>query len=153
MNPYDARQAAEVWSRVTRATADAQSDSIITLDDMIRDELSDRDAYFALARRVRPIEAQTLRAIAREEATHARKLSTVWFVRSGAKPSHSAQSPSASRSVTDVLREHIQKEQAGAEQYARAAELDPACRELFTQLALDERRHAKLLMAMLEARM
>jgi len=151
MNPFDAKQAAEVWSRVT-GTAEPQEQETLDLAELIRAELSDRDLYFALSQRVRKQAAPILRRIAHDEAAHAKKLAAVHFVRTGSRVSFQPQKP-AGAPVLDLLREACREELAGAELYERAAQQNPELRELMLALAADERRHSRQILSILESLM
>ncbi len=150
MNPFDAKQAAEVWSRVTGTAAEPQPEQNSTdLTEMIRAELSDRDLYTALSHRVHKPAAPVLRQLARDEAAHAKKLAAVHFVRTGARVHVQPEKPPAGP-LLDLLRDACREELAGAELYERAAQQDPELRELLLALADDERRHSRQLLSILE---
>lgn len=154
MNPFDAKQAAEVWSRVTAAgkpQAQPEPPSIESeLSDMLRDELADRAAYAQLARRTRGECAQALRAIARDEGGHAKKLTALCFLHTGKKPEAESAPARLTGSLADSLRGRYELETAGAELYRRAAEQYPAHRALFERLSADERRHSEAVLHLLE---
>ncbi len=159
MNPFDEKQAAEVWSRVTATGAKPAAARQSTpetapieseLADMIRDELSDRAAYAQLARRMRGEGASALRALARDEGGHAKKLTAVYFLHTGKKPSPEIVPVQLTGSLADQLRERYRMETAGAELYARAANTYPAHRTLFERLSTDEQRHSDVILNLLE---
>lgn len=149
MNPFDAKQAAEVWSRVSAAAAGPDPEPI-DLAGMIRAELSDRALYLSLAHRVRSQSAPILRKLAHEEAAHAKKLAAIHFVRTGTRVQPQPETP-PSGPLLDLLREACREELAGAELYERAAQLEPSLRETLLQLAADERRHSRQLLLLVEA--
>lgn len=151
MNPFDAKQAAEVWGRVTGAAAEPQEQEALDLAELIRAELSDRDLYLALSQRVRKQTAPILRQLARDEAAHAKKLAAVHFVRTGSRVQTKPEKPTVGGPILDRLRDACREELAGAELYERAAQQDPELRELMLALAADERRHSRTLLSILES--
>lgn len=154
MDPFDREAAAAVWSRVTAGTAahsaQAQEEkSAQAVLEFYRDELSEHAAYAAMARKCRGHMAATLRALAREEAGHAKRLAALYFARTGQRVQEKAPPGAQTGPLADQLRERYRQETAGAALYARAAEQDASSRALYTRLSGDELRHSEIILRLI----
>ncbi|MDD3165418.1 MAG: hypothetical protein PHS97_06125 [Oscillospiraceae bacterium] len=138
---------AAIWARVTAPGGTKPQPDVQA---MIADERSDCATYQKLAAMTGGTCAASLRAIARDEACHAKRLTALYFVKTGACPELAPSCPLLSGCMTALLRERYLAERAGAAAYRAAAEQDPESAALFTCLAGDEAGHAKAILAMLE---
>ena len=175
---YDPETFARVWQRVTgrpdgperpvppparpapppvrpagRPPRPQGGDEAAQLRRMMDGEAEDDRFYRALAARAPERMARTLRAVAREERRHERRLNAAYFILTGRRyrsPNHSGRRPVTR--LTDGLREQYIAEQREAEAYRRAAGRteDPALRRLYEELAQDESRHSQMMRSLLE---
>lgn len=126
------------------------------LEGFIEDELSDNRYYTALCRQAPAAARQTVRAIARDEAAHARTLLAVCYLITGR-----CYQPAVSFDRVYIgpwcpaLRERYHAEACGGLTYLRAAEktMDPCLAEILKALSDDEYRHAKELTRLLTGSM
>ena len=148
------------------------------LQRLIDRELADWRAYQALSRRAQGNSGRVLATIAADERRHAKRLSTAYFLISGAGAdthlrAHETVEDRVGRLMlisgvrywrvdrvpnpspapfSAALREHFMEEQRGAAAYQTAAAetADPCLHELFLELAGEEDSHAWLLRSVLE---
>lgn len=124
----------------------AAGEMLQVLEGFIEDELSDQRYYMALCRQAPSSARQTIRAIARDEAAHARTLLAVCYLITGR-----CYQPSMSFDRVYIgpwcpaLRERYHAETCSGLHYLRASErtLDPCLSEILKNLSDDEYRHAK----------
>ena len=124
------------------------------LQHFLREEARDAAVYAALARRSQGPAAARLAALSAQERRHARRLSTAYFLISGVRylPG-GGPLPRWEGSLLGALRGRYLAEQEGEAAYRAAAAdcQDPCLRELYLELAEEERGHARALRALLEA--
>lgn len=115
MQPLTEKQTQRVWSRVMSAqtapaaamenpapAAQAQSETLTPekLLSLIDGERADSALYAHLAARMKGRAQAMLRAIAQQEACHAKKLAAVYFLNTGKKPAPEGRSAPASPAST-----------------------------------------------------
>lgn len=155
LNPYPEIRAEgeEEASPQLCCMAGATADMIAQLEEVIDDELSDRCAYLTYARWAPGHARRRLQQMAADEERHARRLMTVYYLTTGkcyrpAVPS----CPASPMPWCGLLRELYHHENCVARRYeAGAAAMDDVClREIFGNLAAEERCHARQILQMLE---
>lgn len=133
-------------------SSERPADSVL-LQRFIAGERNDARTYRALARRTWGRSARILSQIADDEQSHAKRLSTAYFILTGIQLRPPENEFSFRGSYPGVLRRRLMEEQAGAEAYRRAAAdaSDPWLRETYGALAEDELMHARQVFSLLEA--
>ena len=132
-------------------TAAGEMLEVITV--FIEESLSDRQYFLAIARQGPAWARQKLRAIADDEAGHARRLLAVHYLITGQcyRPAvHHG--PVCVGQWCAALRERYHLEACSGFNYARAADgtTDPCLSRLFNELSADEYRHADTILRLLE---
>lgn len=174
---YDYRKYDRVWKRVApdlnpypdvRAETETQedtpagemcrmageaSDPAARLAEFIDGELSDRCAYLTYARCAPGYARRRLQQMAAEEERHARRLMTVYYLATG--ECYQPAVPACQMSGMPwcpLLRQLYQQENDSARRYERElVEMEDSClREIFSELAADERCHARQILQLLE---
>ncbi len=118
----------------------------------IADEYADARYYHRMAQRYQAC-SPVFSTIGAEELRHAKRLSTLLFLRAGIRiPASKKQCPIQLPDYCDALRIRILAEQEGAVAYQAAGEQAPdeTLRQLYIELAEDEREHARTLQTLLE---
>ena len=144
MNPYDTAAVQAVWQRVLRAESAGKPTLAEALAEQITDELTDHVTYLRLARcagRFAPI----MQRIACDEANHAAKLSTLYFLLTGCKSPACPGAVGKPDALCLAVRTRYAEELRGAERYRTMAAENPEHTELFCRLAEEEREHARRL--------
>lgn len=123
------------------------------LEGFIENEVSDSGYYFALASRTAQQNAKRVfTQLANDEKRHARQLQTAYFLLTG--NSYAAKKPAKTppRSILEALRQRYSAENEGAAEYIKAAERteNPELKQLFLELAKDEKRHAAEIKGLVE---
>ncbi len=120
----------------------------------LRDELADAQTYRCLAARAPTAEAKrVMRALASDEAAHARTLQAAYFLLTGGTYAVTVVLPPQPKLPwRDRLRGRYHEETCGGFNYARAVEgtEDVCLRRMFSGMSKDEYRHAERLRALLE---
>ncbi|MBQ0037662.1 MAG: ferritin-like domain-containing protein [Clostridiales bacterium] len=119
----------------------------------IDDELSDRCAYLTYARCAPSYARRRLQMMAADEERHARRLMTVYYLTTGR--CYRAAVPDCRCTGLpwcQLLRQLYHRENCGARHYEEGAEnMEDFClREIFLELAADERCHARQILQLLE---
>lgn len=131
----------------------AAAEMLEVLTGFIEESLSDRRSLLALSRRAPTWARQTLRDMAAEEESHARRLMAVHYLITGQcyRP-FVAGGPVRVGQWCPALREQYHMEACNGFNYARAADgtTDPCLAKLLNEFSEDEYRHARELMALLE---
>lgn len=123
------------------------------LQEFIEHELVSWRTYLALSRRAPAGGNRILASIAADERRHAKRLSAAYFLISGVQYWPMERMGAAAHGAWPAaLRRCFSGEQRAASRYhAAAAETsDPALYALYTELAIEESRHAQLLRELLE---
>ena len=122
------------------------------LQRFIQGELQAAAAYAALARLGGRRSAVRLSALAAQERRHAKRLSAAYFLISGVYYHPAGQAaPRLERTFLGSLRARFLAEQREEAAYRAAADCrDPCLRELFLELAGEERGHSQTLRGILE---
>lgn len=159
--PGDGLSAAERNAELTLPGAQADPccmgtaalDSLEVLQGFIREELADRRTYLFLARRAPTAEArQVFRAIASDEARHARRLlATVYLITGERYCPAICYPPLRCDGYCAALRERYHEEVCGGFNYRRASRetLDPCLQQLLLAFSQDEYRHANAMLCLL----
>lgn len=159
--PGDGLSAAERNAELTLPGAQADPccmgtaalESLEVLQGFIREELADRRTYLFLARRAPTAEArQVFRAIASDEARHARRLlATVYLITGERYCPAICYPPLRCDSYCAALRERYHEEVCGGFNYRRASQetLDPCLQQLLLAFSQDEYRHANAMLCLL----
>lgn len=131
----------------------AALESLEVLQGFIREELADRRTYLFLARRAPTAEArQVFRAIASDEARHARRLlATVYLITGERYCPAICYPPLRCDGYCAALRERYHEEVCGGFNYRRASQetLDPCLQQLLLAFSQDEYRHANAMLCLL----
>ena len=131
----------------------AALESLEVLQGFIREELTDRRTYLFLARRAPTAEArQVFRAIASDEARHARRLlATVYLITGERYCPAICYPPLRCDGYCAALRERYHEEVCGGFNYRRASQetLDPCLQQLLLAFSQDEYRHANAMLCLL----
>ena len=144
MDPYDNAAVQAVWQRVLHAEKTEKAPLAETLTERITDELTDHVLYMRLAR-CSGRYASSMRRMAQDEARHAAKLSTLYFLTTGCKSQACPGAAGPLDTLCLTVRTRYAEELKGAERYRALAEEYPEHAELFCGLAEEEREHARLL--------
>ena len=159
--PGDGLSAAERNAELTLPGAQADPccmgtaalESLEVLQGFIREELADRRTYLFLARRAPTAEArQVFRAIASDEARHARRLlATVYLITGERYCPAICYPPLRCDGYCAALRERYHEEVCGGFNYRRASRetLDPCLQQLLLAFSQDEYRHANAMLCLL----
>ncbi len=159
--PGDGLNAAERNAELTLPGAQADPccmgtaalESLEVLQGFIREELADRRTYLFLARRAPTAEArQVFRAIASDEARHARRLlATVYLITGERYCPAICYPPLRCDGYCAALRERYHEEVCGGFNYRRASQetLDPCLQQLLLAFSQDEYRHANAMLCLL----
>jgi len=159
--PGDGLSAAERNAELTLPGAQADPccmgtaalESLEVLQGFIREELTDRRTYLFLARRAPTAEArQVFRAIASDEARHARRLlATVYLITGERYCPAICYPPLRCDGYCAALRERYHEEVCGGFNYRRASQetLDPCLQQLLLAFSQDEYRHANAMLCLL----
>lgn len=159
--PGDGLNAAERNAELTLPGAQADPccmgtaalESLEVLQGFIREELADRRTYLFLARRAPTAEArQVFRAIASDEARHARRLLAAVYLITGERYCPAiCYPPLRCDGYCAALRERYHEEVCGGFNYRRASRetLDPCLQQLLLAFSQDEYRHANAMLCLL----
>lgn len=159
--PDDGLSAAERNAELTLPGAQADPccmgtaalESLEVLQGFIREELADRRTYLFLARHAPTAEArQVFRAIASDEARHARRLLAAVYLITGERYCPAiCYPPLRCDGYCAALRERYHEEVCGGFNYRRASQetLDPCLQQLLLAFSQDEYRHANAMLCLL----
>jgi rubrerythrin len=115
------------------------------------DELQDEARYRRLAAKTYGRTARTILSMARDEARHARTAGAMYELLTGKRPPAGAPVPAAAvRGVREALRAQYEPELAAAGEYGRLAARTATMQAPFAAMAGDERRHAALILSLLQ---
>lgn len=145
MNPYDHAAVSAVWKRVAQ---EQQTDCLETaLSTAIADERRAQQTYLAMARCGH---AELLRHIAAQEACHAHKLSSLYFLLFGCPPCKNEECLPKICNFCEAVRKAYAAELEAAKTYEALAKRYNEHAQLFCSIMKAERRHACLLQALTE---
>lgn len=164
MQPLTEKQTQQVWSRVMNAQAapaaaaaqtepEAQPDLELTPSQLlscIRHEHSDCALYLHLAGRLKGNAQALLRQLARQEACHARRLSAIYYVKTGEKACPGAPERPCTACINETLRQRYTAELSASERYQALAENAGSYECLLRQMAQEECEHAQKLLCILQ---
>lgn len=140
--------------RKERCMGPAARDDLGVVEEFLRDELADAQTYRHLAALApTPDGKRLMRALAAEEAKHAKTLRAAYYLITGRTYDVTVVLPPQPRLPwRDRLRERYHAETRAGESYARAARETPdrCLKKLFARLSQDEYRHAERLRELLE---
>lgn len=145
MNPYDKEKTRQIWKRVL---GEEESEPDCALDSerlrvMIENEKTASCTYSMMARRAGSCGGDLLRRLAKEEAAHAKKLETVYFLWTGEHACAVSGNLPKFACIAEGLRQIHGEELKTAKLYQRTAEELPEFRDLFLCLSADETRHSE----------
>ena len=161
MQPLTEKQTQRVWSRVMSAqaapaaalenpapAAQAQSETLTPekLLSLIDGERADSALYAHLAARMKGRAQAMLRAIAQQEACHAKKLAAV----TGKKACPGRPERPCVTCINETLRQQYTAEHAAHEAYAALAENAGTHRCMLLRMAQEECEHAQLILCILQ---
>ena len=148
MDPYDKEKTRQIWKRVLgEECSEARATDSARLRELIAAE---KTAARVLAAWSRCICGETLQRIAREEACHARKLETVYFLWTGECADVCIGDLPCYGCAAELLRAMHRAKLEAAASYRQAAEELPEYRCLFLALAEEETRQADCFFALLQ---
>ena len=164
MQPLTEKQAQRVWSRVMSAQAvpAAQMNEQIGSGSaaagsltpeklsLIDGERADSALYAHLAARMKGRAQAMLRAIAQQEACHAKKLAAVYFLNTGKKACPGRPERPCVTCINETLRQQYTAEHAAHEAYAALAENAGTHRCMLLRMAQEECEHAQLILCILQ---
>lgn len=161
LNPYpDVRAEAEEDAAESGESAEqmccrngAAPDTAALLEECIDGEAADRCAYLTYIRCAPAYARRRLQMMAADEERHIRRLLTVYYLLTGScyRPAIPACPPNG-LPWCPLLRQMYHQANADARRYEQMAEgMEDSClREIFTELAADERCHTRQILQMLE---
>ena len=144
MNPYDRAAVSAVWQRVKQGTDDCLETA---LAEAIADEQRANKTYLEMARRTG--DAMFLR-IAAQEACHAKKLSSLYYLLYGCPPCPKQECRVCICNVCQAVRDAFAGELSAAKKYEELAQQHPEHATLFCSIAKTERCHANALRSFTE---
>ena len=165
MQPLTEKQTQRVWSRVMSAqtapaaamenpapATQAQSETLTPekLLSLIDGERADSALYAHLAARMKGRAQAMLRAIAQQEACHAKKLAAVYFLNTGKKACPGRPERPCVTCINETLRQQYTAEHAAHEAYAALAENAGTHRCMLLRMAQEECEHAQLILCILQ---
>ena len=143
MQPLTEKQTQRVWSRVMSAqTAPAAA--------MENPAPAAQAQYAHLAARMKGRAQAMLRAIAQQEACHAKKLAAVYFLNTGKKACPGRPERPCVTCINETLRQQYTAEHAAHEAYAALAENAGTHRCMLLRMAQEECEHAQLILCILQ---
>ena len=145
MDIYDTDRVQAVWRRVLQPPQTAPDED--TLLQWLAAEKGSSATYRAMASRGNRF-APKLQRMAADEAHHARRLAALYFLLFGVRPQVRAAAADTARSFAAALRTAYQAELIAAKTYRTAARQYREQEHLFSALAEEEQRHARLLSEM-----
>ena len=130
-----------VWERVSGSPAPQAADARSEAEAFIRAELADAAKYAYMARMSgnTPV-SRTLRRLSADEAAHAGKLRTAYYLAYGESPSIKREAAERTANLLGALRRAYWAEIEGEKRYREAAQRTGT--ELYLELAADEAAHA-----------
>ena len=130
-----------VWERVSGSPVPQRADSRSEAEAFIRGELADAAKYAYMARMSgnTPV-SRTLRRLSADEAAHARKLRTAYYLAYGESPAIRRGGSERPADLLGALRRAYWSETEAEKRYREAAERIGT--ELYLELAADEAAHA-----------
>jgi rubrerythrin len=139
-----------VWSRVTGSVP--PEDELAAIRRWSQEAAEAARFFSVLSRRTGdPAVRETLRSISREEEKQLRRLSSLYFLRTGDRLSPSSGLSIPRRPILEDLRERYLLAQERSEAYARASESAPEdTKELCLALSEEEKGHARQLKVLVE---
>lgn len=152
LNPYPEERTAREGGEMC-CMGGATQEMVRLLEECIDGEMADRCAYLSYARCAPAYARRRLQQMAESEGHHAHRLLTVYYLTCGKcyRPAIPA-CPPAMHEWCPLLRELYHRESCTALRYEQgAAAMEDVClREIFSQLAEDERCHARQILQLLE---
>lgn len=148
MDLNDSATVRAVWQRVLQTPPEPTSEAVLA--ELISDEQTAHAAYLTLARRGGRF-APAFRALACEEACHARRLSALYYLLTGRKSCVMCGATEKRGRLCEAVRARYTAEREAEKTYRAAAQRCPEHAALFCVLADDERRHAQRLYTVMEA--
>ena len=117
---------------------------------LIDGERADSALYAHLAARMKGRAQAMLRAIAQQEACHAKKLAAVYFLNTGKKACPGRPERPCVTCINETLRQQYTAEHAAHEAYAALAENAGTHRCMLLRMAQEECEHAQLILCILQ---
>ena len=165
MQPLTEQQTQRVWSRVMSAqtapaaamenpapAAQAQSETLTPekLLSLIDGERADSALYAHLAARMKGRAQAMLRAIAQQEACHAKQFGAVYFLKTGKKACPGRPDAPCVTCINETLRQRYSEEHAAHEAYEALAENAGTHRCMLLKIAEEECGHAQMILCILQ---
>lgn len=151
---------AAVWQRVMALSAEApelpvqcREDDGLTqaqIMELLEHELADACTYRTLAQRAGGDLRRCLLQLAGEEQRHARKLEAVYYLMTGRKPCPDRPKSPCVACLNEELRRRYDAEIQGAAQYHKLADGAGSFAQTFHCLGLEEERHSRMILRLLE---
>ena len=149
-----------VWKRVMALSAEAPelperpcANGTLTeaqVLELLMGELTDSCTYSVLARRAQGDLRRCLQELARQERQHARKLEAVYYLMTGRKPCPDRPKAPCVACLNEELRKRHGEEIKAAARYHALADKAGAFAQTFQCLALEEERHSRTILRLLE---
>ena len=165
MQPLTEKQTQRVWSRVMSAqttpaaamenpapAAQAQSETLTPekLLSLIDGERADSALYAHLAARMKGRAQAMLRAIAQQEACHAKQFGAVYFLKTGKKACPGRPEAPCVTCINETLRQRYSEEHTAHEAYETLAENAGTHRCMLLRIAEEECEHAQMILCILQ---
>ena len=145
MKPIDPHTAAKVWDRVQNTAVPAPDAQFIL--NQITEELLDAALFQQMARRLPPPQANLVRALSRQDQSHAVCLKGIYTMITGRKPI--APTPTAGDDPPSILlRKCYGRKMRALSQY-EARQGDPQYGHVFRTLARQEQEHCHRILEIL----
>ena len=151
-----------VWKRVMALSAEApepvcrpqprqtQGLSQEQVLELLAGELEDACTYRTLAGRTSGQVRKCLLELAREEQRHARHMETVYYLMTGRRPCPDRPKAPCVACLNEELRQRYEMEIEGAAHYHCLAEQAGSFSQLLHCIALEEERHGRMILHLLE---
>lgn len=139
-----------VWSRVTGS--DPPEDELAALRRWSQEAAEAARFYLSLSKRIGdPVLREALRRIGQDEEKQLRRLSALYYLRTGDRLTTASLESVPRRPLLESLRERYLQAQERSESYGRAAEsVREDTKELCLTFSEEESRHARKLNALVE---
>lgn len=151
-----------VWKRVMALSAEmpelpvsrqSKPDTGLTeaqVLELLMGELSDACTYQTLAQRTKGDMRRCLLRLSQEERQHSRKLEAVYYLMTGRRPCPDRPKAPCVACLNEELRRRYEDEVKGAARYHKLADQAGSFAQTFHCLGLDEERHSRMILHLLE---
>lgn len=147
---YDLQKETRVWERIRTPQCQNRGADAAEIAKIVCAEMADACFYRALAAALPAKERRCLLEIAQDENKHAKTLSAIYFLLQGQRLCPERPPRFCPSCLTEELRKRWREELAAAERYEKLAGQMPEFASTFRCLAADEKRHAQMILCLLQ---